>query len=281
MNITLLLTIYKPKKEELKFWIDFYKNYNKDIEMHFLVDSKKRTLKKKLIKNISKDNLFFNDSNKGKFRTIYDHVKLGNVKTTHIKNCDPDDMILFENIPDINLDENTSYTHGNMTLSYRPSETDQEELKKLVEGNWRMTTADFANHISIWPVKKIKEDKFYNLERIDAGEDKLFGSLCKFNGSKMELINQSFYFYINNPKSETGKNNIKSFLPSYLKTFSLILKIMEENNFGSPCDQDPVINWFNNNFSIIEDNYKTDKDQDYHDIKSKIISTIKKIKDMK
>lgn len=57
------------------------------------------------------NHVYFNENNCGKLKSIYNFLKIGRLKTTHIKVCDPDDRIDFEVLRnhDHDYDENNIY----------------------------------------------------------------------------------------------------------------------------------------------------------------------------
>lgn len=243
MNITLLIPIFNPEKVELNYWIKFYKKYKNDMKIHFLCDGPNSSIVEKLYKVINAEDLFVNEYNKGKFKTIYDHIKLNKIETSHIKICDPDDLISFDSIPKEDLNVNMIYTHRIKYLVKRPILTTNYKMKKLSRASSNVTSHSFANNCTIYPVKFILKDTFFSGIRIDASDDKLLGYICLFNGALLSRLDNSFYFYING-NGNTNLSKFDQYLEKAIITFEEILRISKLNNIPIPIEQNYTIKWF-------------------------------------
>lgn len=211
-NLAFLLTLYKPTKDDLDYWSNIanelvFIGY----EFFVLLDNPEI---KGLIDNKFDVKVFCNNENKGKFKTVYDFVKTGLIKTSHFKTIDPDDRFDFEQLKDFEIKPDWEDSILNLECNYNKAGI----ITKTRRNN-------FGSSYTIIPTKSILVDNMYEEDYgvLNWIEDQFLGIISFGNCGKFIEINWSWYQYIINEKSMTNNylndddfneiyNSIKSFV---------------------------------------------------------------------
>lgn len=262
-DITLLITFYNPTDKQISYWESFYKKYSNKINLHFLVDNPNL----RFSDNIK--NIFYNENNIGKFKTIYNHIKAGFVETSHFKIVDPDDLISIRNfgkIPDLKKGKiylfNGSRGDDLEDKSQKNVDYFISKSKKLI---WK---ASFGNSWTILPTNKIYDDEFYSGINIFAADDQLLGFISLANNASVEYIDISFYWYTMF-NGNTSCINLNTYLKNCISTFKEIKSIVKKSGM------DKYSNWpFNHKFS--KERIENCKGHNYRENK-KLLKKLKKI----
>ncbi len=240
-NLTLLITFYKPKDREIKYWIKFYDKYREKIKIHFIIDNPNLDIEKFKLKVDSKD-LFIQKKNNGKFLSIYNHIKNGNVNTKYFKTVDPDDLISFRKMKQIELDMSDDFIHS--FNSIRVSEKLFDLIPKRIIFLFlpffkKRKLNSFGTSWTILPTNPIFK---YSGEvwRINVNEDQILGKIA-FNNNGGKVINKEWSFYLY--KNESGVSSSKNF-SNYLNNLESTLKFNQENLYN----ENYKINWPNFNY---------------------------------
>ncbi len=212
-GITLLLTMFDPADNDIKYWSSFssYINNKEGIEIFILVDNPDL----KIDRHFKKTKIFKNDKNKGKFNTVYDFIKKDLIKTKHIKVCDPDDRIkeeiLFKSLND--------YPNNDIYIMKQIIIRDNKETENEVYS--------LPNCSTILPVEHILKDKLITKKENVKNwlEDQILGAICYSNGAEISKSKESWYIYNNETgmtSSELNSRDIKEIFLT-LDVFWLLL----------------------------------------------------------
>lgn len=216
-NVTLILTIYKSKEEDLIYWSEAFKFIKKfDYSFFVIIDEESRD--DRYLNYFDIDNLYWNDKNLGKFGSVYSFLKRAAINTSHIKICDPDDRLDLELF--LSKDSDTSLKWDMIYLMKVKSFSKRNNLMKIRD------PISIPNASAILPWKLIKSDKFYKTDYPVRNwlEDQIIGLICTIN--KAEIINLDYSWYIYNT-DDGMTNKIKEDdvweIINALKTFEKII----------------------------------------------------------
>lgn len=217
-RITILLTLYKPKIEEIEYWIDVYKSLKVNgFHFHWLIDNPNFDMD--LISNsIDAKDIFLNDVNSGKLNLVYNHIKFGFVNTDYFKTVDPDDFISIENFIDIESDLSSEPKIHKFLLAriYDRKLLQVNSVQSLLDQIHKGHGWYFGTPYTILPTKYIQIDTYYNPSGIiNQAEDLLLATICFANNSTFTKIDKYFYLYVQDEglssESYRSKNKLKYF----------------------------------------------------------------------
>ncbi len=230
--LTLVYPINSYVEDEINNikYISSFAKGNFDI----LILSDNPEINERLTYSLKDEELFIipSEGNKGKFKLIKDAIDNNSVKTKWFKVCDPDDIVLPQNITKFN--ENFKNHKKESIIRFYPSINIDKNtnLNDLVNGNNKIEIKkkymlSLVNENTIHPTIHIKN---CNLELPNQSKSSdILLTLCSYIGNKPKVVNfkHSFYYYkrlngLSNPLSI--QNDIGKF--EELLTF---LDVMIEN----------------------------------------------------
>lgn len=233
-TITLIVTIYKPTKEQINYWANIYKRAKKKkgIEVQFLVDGTFVDLPN----FISGKDIFYSHKNLGKLLLIYDHIKSGNVVTDYFKACDPDDLISIDL-----LSESFNITEDNLIISYwftyvdkRPNDCSESNIRSIIETVKNGQFDSFGNAWTIYPTNTIKNDTIFSRERFNQIDDQLLGYISYYNGGMIHHMKSlAFYLWVSG-EGITSFENYFNFVEESERTFIEIGKYISASGGVNP-----------------------------------------------
>lgn len=221
-DITLILTIYEIKYEEINYWETIYnKLKKKNVNFHILFDSE--LISEFAIPWADREDIFCTSKNYGKLSRVYKHIKEGNVNTEYIKVMDPDDWFSFKDFIKIKIPVSghiikVKKIHANKNMFTNTYFNNEKKLIKNYskynislgskvwyenfEGNYEYRY-NFDSSNTILPVRNLFVDKIFEevFEDINItfAEDQILGLICWHNGSKFfEIKSKNFYIYNKN-----------------------------------------------------------------------------------
>lgn len=238
MNLTLLVTIFKPSKNEIEYWNNiYYRIKDIGININFLIDNPDFNILN--LNKISKSDIFKNASNIGKFKTVYRHIKSGNVETTYFKIVDPDDYVSLKELENIDLNNNDNYIYRmNVVRMPNISGISQNNVESIVAASRKKEAVkfkNFGNSYTILPTLMIFNDNYYNNYDIKTSDDQYLGFLAYVNGAKIRSIDSSFYLY-NQFNGYTRIENFKNKLINSFYTWNLIQELSLSTKISYPFD---------------------------------------------
>lgn len=242
-NITLIITLYKPREFEINYWSKFYDDFRHELQIHFIWDGEPSFS----IPNSNNEDVFINKKNQGKFRTIYNHIKNGHVKTPYFKVVDPDDFISMKSLKEFKFPEEDDFiliTNTIRTNSWMPYK--QNEIETLVSefNSSKQNRFDtFGNSYTILPTKCIKSDNKFSDIRIDTDDDQLLGYIALNNGAKKKNVDNSFYLYISG-RGETSVDLFPTQLKHSLITWLEIQRIQKLTNISLGFDFINILEYY-------------------------------------
>lgn len=227
MDLTLLVTLYQPTKNEVEYWNDIYEKIEGlGVKINFLIDNP--DFKISNFKNIPKNLFFSNARNLGKFRTVYNHIKSGKVNTKYFKVVDPDDYISLTELKKLQLSSEGRFIYKmNVVREEKISGILQKDVEYIVRSFRKkepIKLDNFGNSYTILPTLMIFKDKYYKDFNIKTSDDQYLGFLAYVNGAKILSIDNSFYLY-NKFNGYTGIENFKLKLINSFYTWSLIQEL--------------------------------------------------------
>lgn len=268
-DITLLLTIYSYKIEEMNFWLDFYSQY-KAIggKLHFLIDNPK--INELNFDKVEKEDIFYATTVRGKLSRVYKHIKANKVKTEFFKTVDPDDFISIEHLKKLVIKENNSIVkfpkrvtnltifnefENNIELSIKNSNSiiGEENMwdKKFKEVTSNRITFDTST--TILPTRPILNDIFFSKLYLDTflnfAEDQILGLIAYINNDKLiEYIDHPFYLYIDQNGFSGHEHMAKNFdkvVDDSIFAMSFWIEIFKYDNQLLPNSIWPVFESYN------------------------------------
>lgn len=241
--LTLVITLFNPRDFEIDYWTNFYKKYTNEINIHFIWDGENT----KELNLINKNDIFYNKKNLGKFRTIYNHIKTGEVKTPYFKVVDPDDYISIEWIRKFKFPRKNNkilLTNSIRISQWMPLlqfEVEDYVWEKNLYKKVRFNT--YGNNYTILPTGKIQDDTFFSGIRIDSEDDQLLGYIALVNGAVKKKVNKSFYLYVSN-RGETINDNLLLQLRKTIPTWREVKKIQEKTKKGFGFEFVNILRYF-------------------------------------
>lgn len=238
-RLTLILSFYKPKKNNLEYWTKIYNKLNvtfSDVDIFFLIDG--TNIQFEGIEN--DDHIFFFKENQGKFKCIYNFIKMGLIKSSHFKICDPDDYISLKNLRKFkSRDINAIYRFTFTPFSEGPQTIEDSLITNLINEKKNKQYDSFGTSWTILPTAPVFNDHYYSQNKIYYHDDQLFGYLCYANGSKIKRKKIKFYYYITEIGIGSSKNIVKmlEFLPNTFKEIkSFLVQSGKKNPLSWPND---------------------------------------------
>ncbi len=233
-RLSIIITIFKTKPEDVKFWISFFQKNNGKLNIFFLFDGiESHTKEFELIPTESK---YIEKKNIGKFKMVMNFLKSETIKTDYFKLVDPDDRIFTNNLLTITLPERP------VILTFEHIAIDEEVAAKenigniISNRNYIRKSNSFGNSFTILPTSFFVHDELYSGQEIRINEDQIFGLIAWFNGADWERIQSTFYIYIEN----IGQlNNEEIFRRNIENTLNEALSIIDK----SQRKIWPNINW--------------------------------------
>lgn len=240
-NITLLVTLYNPTKNELKYWTKLYNRVNeshKNIVIQMLVDGTSVNLEK--VKD--KTNIFKFKKNQGKFLMVYNHIKSGKVTTPYFKVCDPDDLISIDKLSGIELpkDNDSIILTAQTKFRHKPLFKTEKLIASALEKTKKHIHSSFGNSWTILPTEKIKNDKYYSGNKFMYHDDQILGYLAFANGGKIVEMRDKWFYYYQTSVGHTSYHNFHKMMTNLKPTFEELIHIKNEANFTNP------LTWPNN-----------------------------------
>lgn len=206
-NLTLIYTVYEPTKKEIK---TIEKNIKNNQNIKVLVDGNKNIKFNDSVNN----NIIYFEENKGKFKMVYDFIKSGGIETEYFKIVDPDDIIIFKNLPS-NIESGFDIVKFPQVVKVR------KEIRK-----WGLSET-WPNHSTILSTKSILNDHIYDGRRINTSDDQLLGLLAFQNTKKTLIINNEFYLY-NMWAGVTNISNFKNEFRNVIETIEYVSHIIND-----------------------------------------------------
>ncbi len=235
-KINLLLTLYKPTKEQVEFWVDIYNQLINEefIELYILIDG---TVIDGL-DGIEDRHIYKSKENVGKFRLLYNFIKENNDLEDYVKVCDPDDYISIKLLKEYKIFHDNKIIFTKMAkINQEPNEINQDNITKLISENKGSVFNSFGNSWTILPIEPIKNDKTFSGRKIYYHDDQLIGYIAYVNGGEIvEDRDNGFYLYIYGI-GQTSYKNTPRMLEKVISTFSEIKDVMNKTNCKNP------INW--------------------------------------
>lgn len=231
-DVTIILTFFDPTDLQIKYWEWIKEKFERlKLNIQFIIDNQE-------IKNKFKmdDRVFVNDKNLGKFKSIYTHIKNGNVRTKLFKTFDPDDYI------DLDTFKNTIYMNGESIYRMKSFRTKKMnvDFKKIdfsefeKDANIRRYN-NYGTSWTILPTNGIFNDKYYSGADIRINEDQLLGLLCS-QEYKTYDIEEYWYLYL----EENGISHHLNF-EYYLENLEITLQ--EKKSIINRGAKNPPIDW--------------------------------------
>lgn len=243
-KITLLITLYNPNEKEIQFWTKFYlKNFYR-VRIHFLIDNPKLLLNVP----IKDSDIFRNEDNIGKFKTIYNHIKGNKVSTPFFKVIDPDDGISLKYMKkiDFNLYKDNNIILFPTTRGREKNFTSEIEVENLIDcAGKRKWVSSFGNSWTILPTQPILNDIFYSGQKIYASDDQLLGFVALANGAEVMKNSNAFYWYVEN-NGNTNSINLKSYFENCITAFEEIRSIITLSGLKKYSNWPHDYEWFEN-----------------------------------
>lgn len=226
-NITIIIPFHDSTSLYLKRWVKFYKKYSSKITIHFLFDG---YFPKEL--TFSDSNFYFNKTNLGKFKMIYNHIKSNNVISSHFKIVDPDDYISIKHLLKIkDLNKDYIYIFRPVFINFAHN-FKQGSINRTIRKNTQNYNRpqSFGNAWTIFPTEHLKNDVFYSGKRIDFSDDQLLSYISLANGAILSNIEDKFYLYHrNNGVTKNIVDNLDNILTARLE----IKNVWEQNKYYS------------------------------------------------
>ncbi len=237
-GITLILTLYNPTIKQIEYWKKVKEELSRiNKEIYFLNDNPS-------LKYNDENEYFVNNKvNKGKFRTVYDFVKTGRIKTKHFKVCDPDDKIDLDSFL-----ENYNNPVEGVTYIMNKKKMKPDGSFTLEEINSLATCSTILDTISIETDEFLRGDMFVK----NWIEDQILGVISYINGAKIEKVDYYWYEYFEGfgMTSEIKGSDAEEILQS-LKTFWDLISISNsEIKTSFPGDLNYLIGLIENSENI-------------------------------
>lgn len=199
-KITLILTVFEPKENELDYWFEVYSSDKINQEyFHVLVDSK-ITYDKLISKGFKEEHVFYFGEDIGKYKKIIKHINSNNIETKLIKICDPDDYISIDKFSNFEIEDESSIF---ITSSYKDFDgktfSNQNEVDAYIDSAEPIFYETLNTPSTILPVEFIKNSK-YIVDPLDLnytlGEDMLLAEIAFATGAEIKrLSDYAFYIY--------------------------------------------------------------------------------------
>lgn len=228
-GVSLVLTIYKPKKSEIKYWTKIYKKWTG--EMKIIVDNPDFDISIFIDAGISRQDIFYNKINKGKFSSIIDFLKLDMIRTTHIKICDPDDFIdlkLLSRVESSIMDDwnNDLINFKGCSIKRNKLIFTDRYIHNFLKKNSYRNEKNLANHQIILPVSHYIDFNFDFNSEIRSSDDKLLALISLISGAELRNISKQFYLY-RQDNGETNEKNLNIFLENSINSYEEMLNIVK------------------------------------------------------
>lgn len=217
--LTLIVTLYDPTSLEIDNWLYIAELFNKSevVEILFLNDNPNRD--KELSEAFKNFNYVKANVNKGKFKLVKDAIDSGLVQSNYVKICDPDDLILIEELQIFvdrlsKLKDRTPFVRFEYSVTIFPDDWDVKNQDKLNTFKKLRKMSSLVNENSVIPTEDILNAPF-NPRNQTKSSDVLFSLSSSINKQRdIVLMNPSFYIYnlhkgISNEISDANKTRTK------------------------------------------------------------------------
>lgn len=267
-NITLIYTVYDFNKHEIQ---NIFKLNNRVMNLEgidIFVLSDNPEINNELGQMLAKENIKFieNQFNSGKYQLVKNFIDSGLVESPWVKMCDPDDIILYDELIEFNdylgklketIDGDFPFIRFQKVKRLESGKHDIDEINnnkdKLIFGNFNFPIV--VNENSVIPTMDLINFDLvaYNQTK---SSDVLF-SLSHFRKDELNVIEHDESFYVYNFRN--GITGTKDFSESMFKQFISFLSIMskfkEVNKMSAPSKFDYT--WAHN--SLIMSDYSVKK----------------------
>lgn len=232
-KLTLLLTLYEPTKDQLKYWQNIYFKIKEEnnFDFHFLVDGTDIQFKR----GVKKEEIFRNSVNIGKLNSIINHIKSGKVKTPYFKVCDPDDFISIDKLNKFTAKGKDYIILHKFSVvnEFTPDFNNiDNQVNNFIENSSPTQYENFGNAYTIYPTKYIYIDKYFSGKRYDAYTDQILGYIAYVNGAKIIRMNFVFYLYI--ASVGISKNGNFKYTNNSIDSIYEISSLLQSSNKKNP-----------------------------------------------
>lgn len=180
---------------------------------------------------ISKEDIFNNKINKGKFSSIIDFLRLDMIGTNHIKICDPDDFVDLKLLSKVESSIKDAWK--NDLINFRGCSIKRNKLiftdryiSNFLQKNSFKSERNLANHQIILPISHYIDFNFVFNSRINSADDKLLALISLINGAEVRNINKQFYLY-RWANGESNERNLNIFLKNCINTYNEMLNLVK------------------------------------------------------
>ncbi len=240
-RLTLLITLWKTSEEDIHYWREFYENNknNDNFQIQFLIDEDCNEYN---LENVNTEDIFLNGENIGKLKTIYNHIKKGNVKTEYFKTVDPDDRILIDRLNNFNYPKETSLIR-------------MKSFRSVENKNSKISLDSFGTSWMILPTSSIEFDDNYDGTRININDDQILGNISYINNGKVYETNDYWYLYY----YEKGISSLKNFpenIKKLLETLKYNYKLTKELDYTIPSNWPGNLEYYKGQKEKYESNFR-------------------------
>lgn len=254
--ISLIFPLFSPTLVEVNYIEKLYKKFRDKINIYILIDGADISLEK----FVDPNDIFISKKNVGKFNSIYNFVKSGNLKTPFIKICDPDDFI---NINLLLKYDFSSFSHDDIIFHAGIRTTDAalkkkysikkiDKIGKSIISKSKVTEyKTFGNSWTIFPVRPLLQNNFYVYPDIRIHDDQVLGYICIANSSKISTAyDLKFYIYFNNELGATSYKSASKIFKEAKITFDYLNELYEISKFKLPNSFPDNYKWYFNKMSM-------------------------------
>lgn len=208
-KITFIMSLTKIELKEVDFWKKFYFETINFIDFHFIFDGVPIPENFSWVKN---EDLFVNKTNRGKFLTIFNHIKSGKVKTKFFKTVDPDDVISVNDLLSFEVPDFKAILKMKIIMSNNYLYQNQGKLKEDLElGNLSTRIPiSFGTSTTILPTESVYLFEDYKFQtKILRCEDQLFASIAYKDCKRVLQYYEGWYIYlpVNGVSTKTDLDN--------------------------------------------------------------------------
>lgn len=272
-QLTILLTLFKPTNEEIKYWKEAYLELKKiGYSVHFLSDNPK--LEYKNFSFLDESDWFPSSNNKGKFWVVFNHVDSGQVRTKYFKTADPDDYISINKLNEIDFN---LFNNEILRTKYFKINNDKFSNQNDIENSIDIlpigSRSTYSTPTTILPTNGIfgRKNKFFDDEiYLNLFEDQILALLCFLEGSKLKEIDEVFYLYKENNGISDFENMILNLYNEYELSFNIYYKIVR---IAKKRPDTITFHWYSKNIDKLIKNVESQGIAVGKDIKEKFKKT--------